>query len=184
MEPRNFVIGGRTIKVLGRYRPYRFHCDSGGDSRDYPSHSGRILDLKDRQQSGIRHFFDYLKDQVEVSEAIAVVPSHDAAKTVSGVHDLASLLAEENDLVDAGPCLLRHTTIPKLAGGAGVRSMKTHLDSIRVDKANHIRGRKVLLLDDVATSGTSLLACRRLLLDAGAAEVRMLALGLTDHDPI
>jgi phosphoribosylpyrophosphate synthetase len=184
MEPRDWAVAGRTIKVLGRYRPYRYHCDCGGDSRDYPSHSGRILDLKERKAHGVRHFFNYLRERVDGYDAIAVVPSHDAEKTVSGVHDLGTMLADNCDLVDAGACLVRHTTIPKLAGGGGVRAVKTHLASIRVEDAGRVRKQYVLLLDDIATSGTSLLACRKLLLDAGAAGVEMLALGLTDHDPI
>jgi predicted amidophosphoribosyltransferase len=40
-------------------------------------------------------------------------------------------------------------------------------------------GREVLLLDDVTTSGSSLEACKRLLLDAGAAAVKCAALGRT-----
>jgi predicted amidophosphoribosyltransferase len=55
------------------------------------------------------------------------------------------------------------------------------LDSIKVVKPDLIKGRRVLLLDDVKTSGNSLIACKELLLKAGAKEVVMVALGRTTH---
>lgn len=55
------------------------------------------------------------------------------------------------------------------------------MNSIRVEHAELIQGREVLLLDDVTTSGNSLVACRQLLLEAGAARVKYMALGRTTH---
>jgi predicted amidophosphoribosyltransferase len=93
---------------------------------------------------------------------------------VSGVRDVAEALAA-NNRVDATGCLVRHTTIPKLAMGGG-GSIQVHLDSLRVEHPELIAGRAVLLLDCVTASGTSLQACQKLLMDAGAKVVQMLAL--------
>ncbi len=83
-------------------------------------------------------------------------------------------------MTNGGACLVRHKSIAKKATG-GDRSIEVDLNSIRVEDADCIKGKRVLLLDDVTTSGNSLLACRRLLLQAGAADVKMVALGRTTH---
>jgi predicted amidophosphoribosyltransferase len=70
--------------------------------------------------------------------------------------------------------LVRHTAIDKQARG-GARSVEQHLRTIRVERADLIIGRKVLLLDDVTTTGKSPEACRKLLLDAGVASVKCCA---------
>jgi predicted amidophosphoribosyltransferase len=42
-----------------------------------------------------------------------------------------------------------------------------------------IKDREVILLDDVCTSGSSLKACEKLLINAGASKVYKVVLGLT-----
>jgi predicted amidophosphoribosyltransferase len=127
----------------------------------------------------IREVLRRIDPLVSKNIAIAVVPSHDKAGSVSGIHQLAKALAG-NGRIDATECLVRHKKIRKLALG-GSRSVETHLNSIRVEGADAIQGREVLLLDDVATSGNSLEACRQLLLAAGAERVKCMVLGRTTH---
>lgn len=169
------------IISLGEYRPWSFHKDCGGNGSDWPKHSARTLDLKKKKAAGFTYFFDYLVDKIKKAEAIAVVPSHSPATgPTSGAHILAKRLAKALGIVDAGATLVRHKEIEKLAGG-GCRDIDIHLDSVRVDNAGLIKGKVVILLDDVTTSGHSLRACKRKLLEAGAKEVKMLALGRTTH---
>ena len=47
---------------------------------------------------------------------------------------------------------------------------------------NYLDGRRVLLVDDVMTSGATLAACTRVLLAAGAGEVRVLVLARVVRD--
>ncbi len=44
-----------------------------------------------------------------------------------------------------------------------------------------VEGEDVLLLDDITTSGNSLLACRDILIANGAKRVEMLVIGRTDE---
>ncbi|MBN8626027.1 MAG: phosphoribosyltransferase [Planctomycetes bacterium] len=159
---------------LDNYNPYRKH---GEKNPSFNAYSGFLLDLKENQTGAVERFRRAVETYIATDIAIAVVPSHDPAKTTSGLRSLAVALAA-NDRIDATSCLVRSKKIDKLAHG-GDRSIEVHLGSIIVRNAELIKGQDVLLLDDVATSGNSLEACRQLLLKAGAARVQKLALGKT-----
>lgn len=172
-------LHGQDIVVLGPYRPWSYHKEHGGDGGSYPEHSGRILDVKSGQARGIDYFFDYMIKKVS-PDVIAVVPSHDPAKVASGISTLASRLAQARGCHDGSACLVRHTKINKLSAG-GDRSVQVHLNSIHVVDPASIAGKSILLIDDVMTTGNSLLASRILLMGAGAGNVRCLALGRTTY---
>ena len=72
--------------------------------------------------------------------------------------------------------LKRNKSIDKLATG-GNRSMETHMKSISTVLDMDIDNDIVLLMDDVTTTGNSLYACKEILLQNGAREVEMFALG-------
>ncbi len=171
-------IDEQGVFEYGPYKPWGLHKAQGGDGSNYPTRSKKLLDLKDKIPQAIEHFRSEVAPHLGAGIAIAIVPSHDPAKTDSGIRILGQRLAV-GGRVDATGCLVRHTKIPKLASG-GDRSVTVHLESIRVDMASLIKGRRVLILDDVATTGNSLIACRQILLEAGAAEVKCAALGKTE----
>lgn len=173
-------LQGQDITVLGPYRPWGYHKEMGGDGSNWPEHSCRILDLKNSKKAGVDYFFEYMAPKLRPVGAIAIVPSHDPAKAPGGLHSLGRRLAAHRQCTDAMLALVRHTKIAKLASG-GDRSMAVHLNSIHVPDRDLIRGKTVLLVDDVMTSGHSLLACRRILLKAGAADVKCVALGRTTY---
>lgn len=138
--------------------------------------SGRILDVKDKKEKGISYFFQQLDEEICKGVAICVVPSHtEGRRNDSGIAELARRLAK-NGRVDKVDYLLRTKTIDKLAHG-GSRDIKAQLDSIGVNPDMSVEGNVVLIVDDVTTSGASLEACRKILLEHGAERVAMLALG-------
>lgn len=179
--PANETVEGELIHSLGEYHPYTRFKLMGGDPADWPEHSSMILGLKKGHKHALDYFYAHLESRVKKAEAIAVVPGHEAGKPgTSGVRLLARRLAQASGCIDATGCLVRHTTIEKKATG-GDRSKCVDLNSIEVRQPDLIYGRRVLLLDDVKTSGNSLLACRELLLHAGAAKVVMAAMARTTH---
>jgi len=176
-----------NLYTLGNYYPV---SDPQFKKDDF---SKRLLAIKYRQDidpdpqpwkqrnktRALRRLFQQIDPLLSSDIAIAVVPSHDPAAGISGINQLTQALARQSR-IDATVCLVRFRKIPKLATG-GSRSVARHMRSIRVEHPEIIQGREVLLLDDVTTSGNSLVACRQLLLDAGAARVKYMALGRTTH---
>ncbi len=106
----------------------------------------------------------------------AIVPSHKQGIVSEALFQIVINVSREFNFVNAKNVLFRHTTVQKSATG-GQRSKRVHLESI--DVVGNIEGKTVFLFDDITTTGCSLLACKELLLDAGAAKVAMIALGQT-----
>lgn len=95
-------------------------------------------------------------------------------------YDQAKLLAEataEELGEDALPALrkLRHTQRQALTGGAAERRGNV-AGAYAVSAPENVTGRRVLLIDDIVTTGATLSECARTLRDAGAAEVVCAAL--------
>jgi predicted amidophosphoribosyltransferase len=162
------------ISYLGSYHKYRI-----GSERNpaFDSHSSLILNLKNEYEQAITAFYNRIDPLLKDGIAICYVPSHDPEKSTSGIRTLASRLAA-NRRFDATSCIVRHTKINKLSSG-GNRNITVHLNSLKVENPHLIMGKHVLLLDDVTTTNNSLNACRGLLLQAGASNVKCLALGQT-----
>lgn len=51
------------------------------------------------------------------------------------------------------------------------KRMENAMNSFYLDKNTELRGKRIILIDDVCTTGSTLSACAELLLNAGAAEV-------------
>lgn len=155
------------IAIYGDYLPWNVHKANGGDRTNWDLHSKRTLDLKDGKADGINYFVEMIEPELCDGIMIVAVPSHDPAKTSSGVRKLAARLAQKGNRVDGSQCLERTTKIAKQAHG-GERGKDVHLKSVKVAQPNLIKGRTVLLIDDVTKTGGSLTACQELLLKAGA----------------
>jgi hypothetical protein len=164
-----------NILHLGPYHPKR-----RGFNPRHDDYSRTILDLKNRFPSAINYFFNLLDPILDYGFSIVTIPSSDPLTTHPGIRQLGMRLAA-NRRIDATTCLVRHTRIPKLASG-GDRDISQHEGSISVVDESLIRGREVLLLDDVCTSGNSLIAGWGLLMGAGAVRVKCVSLGLTVRD--
>lgn len=135
---------------------------------------------KDRRWAH-RLLFERLHPLLADGIAVAVVPAHTAYTVDAPLRALARQLAAEGGRVDATSCLERHTPIRRiLFGGPSTRAL--HRQTIHVLHPELVRGRSVLLLDDIAKSGASLIACREMLYEAGAAAVQALALGRVTAD--
>jgi hypothetical protein len=170
--------GDDEISAFGEYHPYRQHVAMGGDWTNYPTYSGRLLDLKEKKNGGILYFFNIVEPIIRKHVTLVTVPSHDPQKEINGIRELAQRICIDDPRIDATEVLVRQKPVAKLAHG-GARGADNHLKSIIVKSPHLIRGRRVLLLDDVVSTGNSLRACKQLLLSAGARAVHCAALGKT-----
>lgn len=176
------------IYSLGYYHPElgkdrRIHVDRG-------EHTLSILAVKKGISSNNTQYYleksEYIYKKLEPLLAhgfpISIVPSCDPDTPFDGLVYLIRKLTSD-DRGDATSCLVRHTwIIPSETAkqcGQNRSDINRHLNSIKAMNESLFRSRVVLLIDDITTTGTSLLACRNLLLDKGASEVICLALGET-----
>jgi len=174
--------GGPAIYVLGEYRPWNYHKENGGTGSNWPEHSCRIMDVKKMRPTGYSYFERGLLTLITQTsaQAVALVPGHDPENGRSGLRAIIEAYAPRARVAVGVDYLKRTTLIDKLANG-GDRSVQVHLDSIVANDPARFRGKSILLVDDVLTTGNSLLACREILLAAGAAKVHSLALAQTTY---
>lgn len=194
-----------TIWALKEYHPER--DQRGGYVASRGDHTKHILNLKKRAlPSSVDYFVDQLDRILTQGFPICMVPSSYPG-TSGGIVDVIHRLAQ-NDRINASSLLTRHqAVVPSQSAkyyihltqqakkaGLGIEHLSRgmgypidaprddihrHLNTIKIVDSPSIRSRVVLLLDDIVTTGTSFMACRKLLLDAGASDVLCLALGVT-----
>ena len=174
--------GTSKIIALRRYNRYCSDQDKKVKNPLFGEFERRILDLKEMDAKAIRLFSEELDPWLGKGFSICVVPSSDPAVKCNGIGVVGKMLAR-NGRVDKVGYLIRHSRIEKLAVG-GCRRKCIHFNSIRVSQDISIDDEDILLLDDITTTGNSLLACRDILLANGAKSVEMLALGRTGEGGI
>jgi predicted amidophosphoribosyltransferase len=173
------------IYHLGFYHPkLNYHEDYSCKNHNFNEFSHLILELKERRYTAIDYFKDILIKLLEDEEVtITTVPPHLAFESNSGVRDLASCLVKsKKKYVDAVNCLERVTKVNKYSPVKGCRSEQEHFDSIMVTDRTLIKNKNIILMDDILTSANSVTACKRLLHNAGAKEIKILCLGKTIRD--
>lgn len=163
------------IVVYSNYHKYWLDRERKIKNPLFDVYSGKILDLKEGKMSAVQYFYQLLDPEIRSGVTICVVPSSNAEVKESGIGKLGEMLAG-NGRKNKVYFLRRNKSIDKLATG-GNRSMETHMKSISTVLDMDIENDIVLLMDDVTTTGNSLYACKEILLQNGAREVEMFALG-------
>jgi competence protein ComFC len=109
------------------------------------------------------------------ADLLVPVPLHRARRRERGFNQ-AGVLARELSRLTEIPVAVRilRKTAPlrPQAGRSAAERRKAVRGAFRVARAGNVRGRIVVLVDDVCTTGSTLGECARVLRRAGAAEVR------------
>ena len=142
-----------------------------------------ILAFKNKDVSAIQYACDQIVPQLGTNFAIAAVPSSKVISNGSSAsHELIrKIIRQKNDksIVDAGECLYRTHDILAQHMQKGRRDPEILLDSLDVRHQELINDMDILVIDDITTSGNSLITARDLLLKHGAKSVIGLAIGKT-----
>ncbi|ARC40778.1 MULTISPECIES: phosphoribosyltransferase [Citrobacter] len=170
-----------SVTSCGFYHPYWYQGERNPHNDEL---SRQMMDFKDEDnrnhQRAINRFSELAIDKVgrlvirggggrfvESPFSIAIVPSHTAGRISPALIEVAERVVRTYRRGNVDCCLERTRTVPSAHREGGDRSISGHMSTIRV-KGGNLRGRNVLLLDDVKTTGGSLSACFYLLESAGA----------------
>lgn len=180
---------------LVNYHPYRIVNEDGEKVKnpDFDARCGQLLDVKGDPngrnfRASVAAFGNLLantlKDHILLapyaSIDIAIIPKSEAGKVSVGLINVAERLVglDKRFVLPRPQILNRVHTIEKLANG-GNRATYVHLQSIEAHIPHARKKRAVLLLDDVGTTGNSVIACTEILYAAGAGRVFPVVLGRT-----
>ncbi|MBI5435142.1 MAG: ComF family protein [Planctomycetes bacterium] len=121
-----------------------------------------------------------LGERVAEFDVVVPVPLHPLRRLSRGYDQAQRLASELAELADlrVARCLVRtRRTPPQGAPGAVSRAANVRAAfRLRRFAARSVAGRRVLLVDDVVTSGATVRECATVLARAGAAEVAVAAL--------
>jgi ComF family protein len=126
---------------------------------------------------------DLLRD----ADMLVPVPLH-RRKLFQRRYNQAALLARKLSALSGAPA--NYTALRRIRGTPSQVGLPEHerranvaeAFAVPLREAEALRGRTVLLVDDVITTGSTLNACARALLDAGAANVDCLAIAMVASD--
>jgi orotate phosphoribosyltransferase len=148
--------------MLGFYYPADFEYYDDGkypENDEFNGYSEMIIDLKDHHDEAISSFYNNLSKIFSNLKDVAIT----TPPTSSGIVQLAQMLSAYNDnITDLTGCFGRHSK-----------------RDIYLNKNYPITDRKIILLDDVVTSGETMELCKAELSKAGAKEVKCITLGRT-----
>ena len=162
----NHVLGLTRIRALGVYdrtlSPI-IHLLKYGKKPSLAKRLGRMMSIT------------VLRDQLLSRADLAVpVPLHSARHRERGYNQselLANALAESLGIPLVTNALLRQKNTKSQTGLTPEQRMKNVAGSFQVKKADTLKGKKVLLVDDVMTTGSTLRFCAEALLRGGAEKV-------------
>lgn len=114
---------------------------------------------------------------------ICCVPSHNECGEINNV--MSSVIKTvknryyNNYFIDGSNILYRKYVMEKLSLNTSIRSIESQYNSLAIRNSDLINNRIVLLIDDFYTSGSTINACKKILLENGAKKVILFTFGRT-----
>lgn len=144
-----------------------------GRKRCYAQSYGRALAMHLQQK-------DF--DKYDVLTYIPVAPLRKFRRSYDQVELIAKVVADELD-VRLIPTLRKTRNTPPQSGFKDASQRRANvLGAYKIKNSDLVREKRILLLDDVITTGATASECARVLLVAGAKEVYCAAIAAAHHD--
>jgi len=175
-----------AIEYLAYYFPKKIgHRINPQHEND--GYSQALLDFKSTTRDAeiinkINKVFLPLFEDKQISEDVRIVvapPSYTMSQN-KRLKKLVEILCGKFKCSNAANALVRESNVPESTWGCH-RTKEMHLSSIVCQK-KLIKHKKILLIDDITTSGCTINACKEILLNNGARSVKCLVLGKTKRD--
>ncbi len=141
--------------------------------RSYFLSYGRVLAMHLRRKG---------YDKYDMLTYIPVAPLRKFLRSYDQVELIAQAVAKELD-APLVPTLRKIRNTPPQSGFKDVSQRRANvLGAYKIKNPDLVRGKQILLLDDVITTGATVSECARVLLTAGAKEVYCAAMAAANHD--
>ncbi len=113
---------------------------------------------------------------------ICTVPGHEKTTNISnGVSDIIEMVKLRQNFVFRSTIIQRKYTVDKKATSSFGRNNDYRVDmkSLTIEDGFNVIDKNIIVVDDITTSGSTLISCRNILMDARAKRVVLIALGKT-----
>lgn len=163
---------------------YVYHPWDGGKNPNIDNITNTLLNLKSDKDSAVNYFSKVVKTQLanlskgQENKSYCIVPSHTKGDISNGLSRVIENIKIDFGFSNNANLLKRSKTVAKSSTG-GDRSVQHHLDSIAVVDDSSVKDKVVFLFDDISSTGNSMEACKKLLLEKGATKVVMISFGQT-----
>ena len=176
METPEYPKGKRKLQFLDSFTSVWYYEEYPRESilrykfgrrRNYAPAYGRILAMK------------ILREQEAAFDCITWVPVSPLRKLSRGFDQVELMAYNVGKELGIQPvCTLKKIRHNRRQSGIQDAAMRRAnvLGAYRAENLSHIQGKKILLLDDVLTTGATVEECARVLLTAGAKEVHCAAI--------
>ncbi len=143
--------------------------------------SNIIIQLKRRSLLAVNSFLEFFAPLRLRNTVIVAVPGSNPCNQ-SGIRILADEVGKLIGCQTFSDSLKRTREIPKKSTG-GTRDYEQELDSLKLDDAERFKGKNILLMDDVITTGGTMSACEEIIIrNSEPKSVVRFALGKTYSD--
>lgn len=176
------IYSEETFQGLGVYQPYK-----SGNNDKFDDFSKKILDFKRKHLSVITYFHDRLVTEIipPGNYAICIAPSSSMTPVVNGKYThqsavalLCERLCKTLNAINASSSLIRTEDKVKSHLG-GSKNIEDHLKTLKLSSDEFIKGRDVILLDDVLTTGHTIKSCYQTLVTGNPNRIAIVVLAYT-----